>query len=151
MKKIFGQRGDTLIEVMLAMTILSLTLVSAFAIANRASRLGREAKERVAAVNIAQEQIEALRNYRAANKWNPTIGDISAKGSPIYMRKSGSAWTVESGSLFGHPTLPDSQASISWVTSPDQLDITVTVSWPGVGPVPNETKVYTRLVNLEKF
>jgi Tfp pilus assembly protein PilV len=58
------QRGETLVEVVMALGILSLVLVSSYALATGTFRLGRGAGERTQAVNYLQEQAEALRTYR---------------------------------------------------------------------------------------
>lgn len=58
------QRGETLVEVVMALGILSLVLVSTYALATGSFRLGRGAGQRTQAVNYLQEQAEALRTYR---------------------------------------------------------------------------------------
>ena len=67
------QRGETLVEVVMALGILSLVLVSSYALATSAFRLGRGAGERTQAVNYLQEQAEALRAYRDTTDWDPTF------------------------------------------------------------------------------
>jgi len=68
--KRLDQRGETLVEVVMALGILSLVLVSSYALATGTFRLGRGAGERTQAVNYLQEQAEALRTYRNANTWD---------------------------------------------------------------------------------
>ena len=65
------QRGETLVEVVMALGILSLVLVSSYALATGTFRLGRGAGERTQAVNYLQEQVEALRTYRNNTAWDP--------------------------------------------------------------------------------
>lgn len=60
----FGERGDTLVEVVMALGILSLVLVSSYALATGTFRLGRGAGDRTQAVNYLQQQAEVLRLYR---------------------------------------------------------------------------------------
>ncbi len=67
------QRGETLVEVVMALGILSLVLVSSYALATGTFRLGRGAGERTQAVNYLQEQAEALRTYR---NQTPTWADF---------------------------------------------------------------------------
>lgn len=62
--KRLDQRGETLVEVVMALGILSLVLVSSYALATGTFRLGRGAGERTQAVNYLQQQAEALRIYR---------------------------------------------------------------------------------------
>lgn len=64
-----NQRGDTLVEVTLALAILSLVLAGAFTTANRAFNLGQNAKERSQLVSDAQQQAEALESFRDSHSW----------------------------------------------------------------------------------
>jgi prepilin-type N-terminal cleavage/methylation domain-containing protein len=60
--KHFLQRGDTIIEVMIAMTIMGLVLATAFATANRSLGIGRAAQERAEALELTETQVELLRS-----------------------------------------------------------------------------------------
>jgi type II secretory pathway pseudopilin PulG len=55
------QRGDTIVEVLIAMAVLGLVLASAFAISNRSYATGLNAQERNEALKIAESQVELLR------------------------------------------------------------------------------------------
>jgi prepilin-type N-terminal cleavage/methylation domain-containing protein len=55
------QRGDTIVEVMIAMAVLGLVLASAFAISNRSYATGINAQERNEALKVAESQVELLR------------------------------------------------------------------------------------------
>ena len=46
MKYTAAQRGDTLVEVVMAMAILAVVLISAFNVANMSYHLGMQARER---------------------------------------------------------------------------------------------------------
>lgn len=70
MRHIRSQRGDTLIEVTLALTILSAVLTGAFVAASGAFKLGQTAKERTALVAAGQRQAEALTNFRDSHTWS---------------------------------------------------------------------------------
>ena len=59
-----GQRGDTLVEVVFAASILTVLLVSAYNIANLSFRIGTQARERTEASRLLQDQAERLRLYR---------------------------------------------------------------------------------------
>lgn len=72
MKRI-DERGDTLVEVVMALAILSLVLVSSYTLATGTFRLGRGAGERTQAVNYLQQQVEALRTYRNSVDWDVTF------------------------------------------------------------------------------
>lgn len=61
------QRGDTIVEVLLAMSVIGLVLGASFGIANRSVRLGQEAQERTEALKIAETQLEMLRSEFKVN------------------------------------------------------------------------------------
>lgn len=58
--------GDTIIEVLLAMTVAVTVIAGAYVLANRAMRIGREAQERTEANKLAQGQVEALESLARA-------------------------------------------------------------------------------------
>jgi len=61
------QRGDTIVEVMMAMMVVGLSLGVAYGIANRATLTGRNAQERTEALKVAEAQIELLKSNLAAD------------------------------------------------------------------------------------
>lgn len=66
-------RGDTLIEVTLALAILASVLTGAFTAASGAFRLGQTSKERSQLASAAQRQAEALSNFRDSHKWSEFV------------------------------------------------------------------------------
>lgn len=68
-----NERGETLVEVVMALGVLSLVLVSSYALATGTFRLGRGAGQRTQAVNYLQQQAEALRSYRNSTNWDDTF------------------------------------------------------------------------------
>src|SRR6056297_1097853 len=73
------QRGDTIIEVMLAMSVIALVLGSSYAIANRSTRIGREAQERTEALKEVETQVERLKTVASLNG-NPLV-DFPTEGA----------------------------------------------------------------------
>src|SRR5665213_964934 len=62
MKKLFKkQNGDTIIEVLVALTLLTFVLVGAYYTASLSFRNDRDAQEHAEAINVAQTQAEELR------------------------------------------------------------------------------------------
>ena len=59
-----AQRGDTLIEVTLALAILASVIASTTALAASAFRLGQNARQRTEAASLMQQASEMLRNQR---------------------------------------------------------------------------------------
>ena len=70
----FKNSGETLIEVLTAVVILTIVLTTAFSILNRALYANVDNRNRVIALNIAREGIEAVRNIRDTN-WLKYSGD----------------------------------------------------------------------------
>jgi prepilin-type N-terminal cleavage/methylation domain-containing protein len=61
------QSGDTIIEVLLAMSVIGLVLGAAFGIANRSVQIGQDAQERTEALKIAESQLEIFKSEFAGN------------------------------------------------------------------------------------
>ncbi len=68
------QSGETLIEVILAVVILVFVLTGTYTVLNQAVNENVNVKNRVVALNIAREGIEAVRNIRDTN-WLQYSGD----------------------------------------------------------------------------
>jgi prepilin-type N-terminal cleavage/methylation domain-containing protein len=71
------QRGDTIIEVLLAMVVIGMTLSIGFSIANNALQTGRLAAERSEALKLAETQLEILKASLASDT-QPKNFDSSA-------------------------------------------------------------------------
>lgn len=56
-----SQRGDTIVEVLIATGIITLVLASAYAITNRNSLAAQDTQEHMRAARLVESQIEALR------------------------------------------------------------------------------------------
>src|ERR1039458_6429789 len=70
LRRILGrEHGDTLIEVTIALSILSFVLLGSTALAVTAFRMGQTARERTQVAEVAQEQMEALRSFRDNHTW----------------------------------------------------------------------------------
>ncbi len=76
-----NQRGDTLIEVTIALTILSMVLTGSMVVATRAFSQGQTAKERTVISTVAQAQMEALRAFRDNHSWDQFLHG-SSTGTP---------------------------------------------------------------------
>ncbi len=74
------QRGDTIVEVMIAMTIIGLVMASAFAVANRSYAVGISAQERTDALAVADTQLELVRTL---SNQTPNIISNSTRSNPL--------------------------------------------------------------------
>lgn len=76
-----NERGDTIIEVLLATVVISVVIAGAYALTNRATRINQIALERTTASNILRGQIELVRGARTAGAETPVWGAILARAS----------------------------------------------------------------------
>gem|GEM_PF-750790 len=74
------QRGDTIIEVLLAMAVLGMVLGTSFGIVNRSLATGRDAQERSEATKLAESQLEKLKTASS----DPDNGFFSISETSIY-------------------------------------------------------------------
>lgn len=70
--------GETIIEVLVAILILSSILIAAFSMLNKSIDANINVKNRIIALNIAREGLEAVRNIRDTN-WLKYSGDRRGK------------------------------------------------------------------------
>ena len=73
-----NSRGDTIVEVLIALAITSLLIVGAFATSNRSLKGARQSQERAEAMKMVESQLEALRSISS------TVGfSAAAPASPV--------------------------------------------------------------------
>lgn len=75
-----NNKGETIIEVLLALAVLGLIIGIAYASANRSLKLSQDSHERTEASQLAQSTIEAIRFY-AINQQQPPPAPQSANDS----------------------------------------------------------------------
>lgn len=80
------QAGDTLVEVLVALTIVGLVVAGAYATANRSLALTRAAQERAEATKIVESQIE---QFKYAIAEGPIDSQIMDGNSPFCIADSG--------------------------------------------------------------
>jgi type II secretory pathway pseudopilin PulG len=68
------QRGDTIVEVIISIAVISSVLVGAFYLTNRSTRAVRDSEEHSQALQLLQGQVEQLRAIAPDKKW----GDLPA-------------------------------------------------------------------------
>ena len=140
------QAGDTLVEVTMALAILSLVLLSSSVLAARAFSLGGAARQQEIAANLIQQQAEALRNYRDSNiddqngvnrNWPQFIVATGPLVGPFYMRSQSNSWTPAAIGAGGPFTNGIYQISITSTavpgTSSDEMKYDITALWQSDG------------------
>jgi Tfp pilus assembly protein PilV len=145
--------GDTIVEVLIAIVILSLILTGAYVSSNDSLLNIRDAQERVQALGVAQGQVETLRAQATT---------LFAAGANVaYLGNSGIAPTFCFNSTNTFQDYTSSPTSCEFSTIPYQVQIQglgttpgaltntfkVTVTWSSVSPnVPkDELTIYYRV------
>lgn len=151
------QAGDTLVEVAIALTILASVLSAAFVVSNRVTRLGISARERTQAINLIQEQAEALKSFRDSRSW--TSFQAGIPGGNFHFVPGAGGWVPVVGNV-NDASLPsiflDSTSgrgiyiNLTSGAGTDVYNFSITAKWANSGGgEDNQTSVYTRLVNLD--
>lgn len=164
------QAGDTLVEVVMALAILAVTLVTAYNIANNAYSEGLQSREQTQAIYLAQEQAEHLYLYRdnliAQNPTSPPaimtgvhFGTCSSicHFNPGSTTPSGGIYSpaIFNGLVYNVSIEPPASGSI--YVNADELAFTVKVTWDSalttgvvVGPSTNENTTTLNLILVDK-
>lgn len=66
-RRLQNQRGDTIVEVLICIAVISLVLGGAFVTTNRSLQNTRAAQERSAALKLAESQLEQIKGLLASN------------------------------------------------------------------------------------
>jgi prepilin-type N-terminal cleavage/methylation domain-containing protein len=158
--ELFKQQGDTIVEVLMAIVILSMVLAGAYSLTNRAQRLNRTSYERTEISNQMSEQAEFLRGARTQNTplWqsflsggyettgNPDYDNCwpSPGSSPFYVDNSGSIqpYSTASPAVDAYP----SDIYKIWVeaysgSSGELVQFHVRGCWEGIGSSPEQRAV----------
>jgi type II secretory pathway pseudopilin PulG len=149
--KTLNSRGDTIVEVLIAVIVIGAILVGGFVLATTSLTGERESQERSEALQVAEGQIETLKSYVAINGYGGTAGLDNISGATggfcVYNNSSnvltvGSPNTTPSNCNFNQggqqttsPVQPyfmisDAQAGSGAYHSNKQINLTVT--WQGI-------------------
>jgi type II secretory pathway pseudopilin PulG len=147
--KKMDNQGQTLIEVIISLFIITIGIIGCLALANYSIHAGTQSREKVQASLLAQEGIEVVKNIRDTNwiqiangvsgvTWDTNLPGTASLPAPVpYTAYSGNFPTI--GSLNGPAggTLNNFQriTTIDWVDpanpDPNKKKVTCTVTWPG--------------------
>ena len=78
------QRGDTIVEVLISITVIALVLAGAYVTTNRSTQESRSAQERGNALKLTESQIEQLKGVVAADASLIFGGAITSSPFCIY-------------------------------------------------------------------
>jgi prepilin-type N-terminal cleavage/methylation domain-containing protein len=134
------QRGDTIVEVLIAIAVISSVLGGAYTITNKNVKNSQHAQEQSRAAKIAETQIEQLKSYIAS-------GSLPSAGTNFCFPSTASATPTQ----FGTAALPAADAvydpacriETKYMTGikqqPASDNYTVYISWDG--PSGNRSQV----------
>lgn len=84
MKFFKNQKGDTIVEVLISIAILSMVLVASYALSNRNGAYIQQSQERGEAQKISERQLELLRDYLSEdNTWKSSFRCFSEGEPPV--------------------------------------------------------------------
>src|SRR5690606_39104613 len=78
------EAGDTIVEVLIAIAVVSSVLAITYSIMNRNLLTMRDNQERTEAMKLAQGQIEALRAKWGTNEGQAAVTDKAGNGFCVY-------------------------------------------------------------------
>jgi len=95
-----AQQGDTIVEVLIAIAVVSLVLTAAYAITNKNTIAIQTNQERVQAQHLVESQIEALRSNKGITITNSSIDNCfdglnQASGASCTVQATGSGADYE--------------------------------------------------------
>ena len=99
--------GFTLVEVVIAAVIMSLTIGGLFSVFISSNRFVQRANRRLAAVNLAQDQLERRREFVRIDTWNDANDDTN-------LGTTGGTWNP-GGWIAGPPVGAITQSYRYWV------------------------------------
>lgn len=149
-----GQRGDTIVEVTIAIGLLASMLLLAYSLSNLAAQQGIAAREQDQATQVLQYQAEGIRYARDnADEWS----DFSAEADgEFHVTRSGDSWELASGRVSGNQLFDDSYNryetwadTVSVGPGADRRDIVIYVEWENIWGDTQTSNVDTVLANVD--
>jgi Tfp pilus assembly protein PilV len=141
-----GERGDTIVEVMISLIIISSVIVGAFILSRTSTRNIRSSEEHSQAQQLLQGQVELLRSYAAVQVQPghpalPTSGNFCMDSSSGDY-STGSCNVVNSGGSYNY-TLTVVQSKAGDAGTGRAPTYTFSVTWPSLDGTKNfESYVY---------
>ena len=160
-----NQFGDTIIEVLLAISVLSVVLGVSYSLSSRAFRTLQMSRDQIQAVLILQEQAEGFRALRdemsfadfqsATEGINRLVLPCETSSNPCQAAGGSVEWRIvnSSGQYPLNPLYKIASKVVFSDTdsngSPDTTTITTAASWPKIGGGDENRTLVTKLRDLK--
>jgi type II secretory pathway pseudopilin PulG len=103
-----NNRGDTIVEVLIALAIIGAVIGTTYAIASVSLRQGRQAQERTEALKVAESQIELLKEFGKTKTNLSVMYNINyRKATPSFVNSFCLTSSVTGIATHDQPTVPD--------------------------------------------
>lgn len=151
-----AERGDTIVEVLIAILVISSILAGAFVSARKSQSAIRQSQERVEALNVAEGQIERVRSaassnpssfYSDTNSFCMSAADGAKYGLSTPPALADDDFTVYGDAVTGCTFTPNAGVAYhAFVKRNDKDTFTVRVRWDGVDGIgKQETMIALRV------
>ena len=148
-------RGDTLIEVVIATVIIGVVLFGAYSLGSKAFQLGQNARERNQATQLIQEQAEGLRALRdSAASWEVFRVQVPNPGTNYHVERQSNRWQIINSDdwnpQLANPELPGFyEVNIETLSkTTNRVSFKVNINWARFGGGPPElSELYYNLTN----
>lgn len=139
-----SHRGISIIEILITIAIISIALTSLLGVATFTLKISTLLKETNQANNLAQETIEAVRNFRDGTTWNTNGLGVLTTGVSYHLQKSADTpakWQLIQGEeiinnftrkVIFSTVMRDTNDNIieaGGTVDPNTKKVTATVSW----------------------
>ncbi|MEX2054035.1 MAG: prepilin-type N-terminal cleavage/methylation domain-containing protein [Candidatus Colwellbacteria bacterium] len=151
-----NQKGQLLIEAMVAVSLMLVGLLGIFGVLSRSLGLSRVAADQFVAVNLASEGIEIAKNildsnYRAGNAWNQGFANgnnyhVGYQSETLNDQGCEEELYLNSQGYYDCRAIPGLAVKFKRVLeveniSPNQLNVRSRVNWTGRGGIRLEVEV----------
>jgi len=140
-----GMRGDTIIEVLLSMTVLAIVSGAAYVTSTRSFHASINSQDRDQAVSLAQQQLEILKN---ADSPQGTIDTYKAQTNAFCIKSDATVQVSATGcSASTINTNGDSNFTVTDTYDSTSQRFRVTISWKSADNQNSQTVVYYKPSN----
>ena len=137
LRKLRSQAGDTIVEVLMCMAIISLVLGGAYAMVNHSTKNSQQASEHGQALKLAEGQLEVLKTQPSSFIATPPTNQFCFNGNQSYQNTSAlnAAVSQVAGGYAPQCKYPDISGTIRYwvtITEPTSNTFIVHITWDGI-------------------